>query len=93
MRQTILSSLVVGITLLAPVAVFAQDHDRRDSQQTQRYYDRQNKDWHEWNGNENNYYQRYSQQNHVNNKDFKRLSKRQQDQYFRWRHQQHDDAH
>ncbi len=74
--------------MLAPALPALQDHDGdRQNSHSQRYYDKQHKDWHEWNDNENQTYQRYVQENHRQARDFNRLSKRDQQNYFKWSHE------
>jgi hypothetical protein len=83
-------AVMLGIAFITP-ALPAQDHNRNSQNSPSgRYYDRQNKDWHEWNDTENQAYQRYQQENHRQNQDFKRLPRKQQDSYFQWRHQHQD---
>ena len=89
--KPLLGSLIFVLGLLAPATLTAQDRADNHSRQTQRYYDKQNKDWHEWNDGENQAYQRYTQENKRPNRDFHRLPKRQQQTYFQWRHQHMDD--
>jgi hypothetical protein len=83
--------VIFAFALFAPGLPAVQDHDRNQSDQSQRYYDSKNKDWHNWNDNENQAYQRYTQEKHAPNRDFNRLPKKQQQNYFQWRHQHSDD--
>jgi hypothetical protein len=86
---------ILAFALLAPAALPAfQDHDRdQKSSQAKRYYDSKNKDWHDWNDGENQSYQRYTQETHGQNREFDKLSKKQQQNYFKWRHDHMDDKH
>src|SRR5579859_5467376 len=62
-----LSSLVLIGALAAPLALQAQDRDdrqgRNNRNNNQRVYDRQHKDYHQWDGNENRTYQQWYAQN------------------------------
>jgi hypothetical protein len=87
--------LLLGVVLLSPAAAL-QAQDRNEHQTTNdqpRYYDRQGKDWHTWDQKESQSYERYRQENHLKDREFKKIPKKQQDQYFRWQHQHSDDAH
>jgi hypothetical protein len=68
------------------------DDDKHRQAKTRRYYDKRNKDYHEWNDNEARYYGQWQQQNH-NNRDFNKLNRKQQEEYWQWRHQHGDNDH
>ncbi len=93
--KNFLSALLLSAALITPASLgFAQDHDRDDQNRehrTQRYYDRQGRDWHEWNDNENRAYNRYWQDQHRDQREWSKMNKRQQQEYWRWRHT-HPDA-
>jgi len=61
-----LSALVLSAALLTPVAVSAAKDDD-DHHRVKRYYDRDNRDWHEWNEREDSAYRRYLQEQHREN--------------------------
>ena len=81
------NALLLSAALLAPVAARAGDDVHKD----QRYYDRSSKDWHEWNEREDQAYRRYLQEHHREYREFHRASRRDQDDYWKWRHQHPDD--
>ncbi|PWU04816.1 MAG: hypothetical protein C5B51_16115 [Terriglobia bacterium] len=58
----------------------------------QRYYDRENRDWHEWNERENQAYRRYwqDQRREGEYREWNRLNRNRQQEYWRWRHQHPD---
>lgn len=56
-------------------------------QQTKRYYDKAGRDYHEWNQDEDRRYREYARERHLGDRDFNRLSSRQQSDYFRWSHE------
>jgi hypothetical protein len=91
MRNLIGSSLFVAMLVL-PLTAAADDHDhnKRDNQ-SQRYYDSNHKDYHQWNDQEQREYDRYLDENHRKHEDFGRTSKREQQNYWKWRHQHGDD--
>ena len=52
-----LTAVPFCMALIAPVALPAADHDRNDK--AQRYYDREYKDYHNWNTAEQSYWSGY----------------------------------
>ena len=80
-----LSTLILGATLIAPVSMKADD-DHHDKVKIHRYYDRDAKDWHEWNEHENRAYRRYWEEKRERQREWARLKREQQRDYWRWRH-------
>lgn len=94
MKQIILGTILAGM-LWAPSALVAQDRGHDESHRAERqnsYYDSAHRDRHEWNDNENAAWGRYREEHHVRQSDFARASRRQQQQYWNWRHE-HPDQH
>jgi hypothetical protein len=83
-RFLILSGFLLGAALLAPVAVNADDHHDK------RYYDRDHKDYHQWNNQEDRAYRVYLGEQHRDYRDFSKANRNDQSQYFRWRHEHPD---
>lgn len=84
MRKYI-GSILLGCALLTPIAIQADDHDRK-------YYDPDRKDYHNWNQGENRAYQHYAQERKVQNREFRRLDRQRQRDYWRWRHDHPDNV-
>ena len=63
-------------------------HDKEP--QVKRYYDKKNKDTHEWNDNEDKAYRAYLSENHQEYRDFSKRKAPEQQQYFDWRHEHPD---
>lgn len=82
----ILSAFVVGAALVAPIAARADDHHDR------RYYDREGKDYHTWNTNEDRAYRQYLVEQHRDYREFYRVNHNQQQEYFTWRHAHPDNT-
>jgi hypothetical protein len=74
--------LLLGGSMLLP-ATFAKDH---------RYYDRDSKDWHVWNNNEDRAYRHWlTEERHEQRyRAYNRLKHEQQAEYWRWRHAHSD---
>jgi hypothetical protein len=82
-RFLIVGGLLLSGAIMAPVAARAEDRDRHEI----RYYDRDGRDYHAWNGDEDRAYRVYLQENHRNYREFRRVKYYQRRQYFRWRHE------
>ena len=72
-----LGALVLGISLLSPAALIAQDHDHQT---------------HEWNANEDPHWHQYLKEHHKKDHDWGKANKREQADYWKWR-DAHPDAH
>lgn len=83
-RFLVLTAFFAGCTLIAPVAMKADDH------QEKRYYDRDGRDYHMWDDHEDRAYRVYLGEQHRNYREFGRVKASQQRQYFRWRHEHPD---
>ena len=90
-RFFIVSALALSTALMGPVA--AQQRDEKAPQQNQKsYYDKQAKDTHTWNANEDKAYGVYQDRQHQSHADFDKAKPAQQQAYFKWRHQNPDSA-
>ncbi len=79
--------IVMGTGLLLPLAAQPpRDDDHRD-----RYYDRDHKDYHEWNEREERAWHRYwEEQRHALPLTWRRANEEQRRAYWRWRHEHPD---
>lgn len=72
--KKLLSSLVLGASLLAPAAaLYAQDHPH-----------------HQWSDNENTTWHQYLKERHKKDHDWSKANKREQSDYWKWRDQHPD---
>ncbi len=79
-----LSTLLLGVAMCAPVVMHAQDHPKK-------YYDRDKKDYHEWNEQEDRAYRHWVEnERHKPYHGWSKASKSQQAEYWRWRHAHSD---
>lgn len=85
-RFLILSALVLGTTMMIGPVV-----GRADPQE-KRYYDRNGKDYHTWNNNEDRAYRSYLTEQHQTYREFNKVNRSRQQQYFTWRHQHPDNT-
>lgn len=58
-----------------------------------RVYDSRYHDYHTWDNNEVVYYNRWETDNHKEHRDFDKRSKKDQQDYFKWRHDQDQKNH
>jgi len=75
--------LAIGLTA-APLAM-ADYHDNH------RYYDRNHKDYHQWNDNEERSYGVFLNENHIQVHVFRKAGPAEQQQYWNWRHEHPDE--
>jgi len=80
-----LSSLLLATAFLVPAVTIGCGGPR--------YHDPYYNDYHRWNRGERVYYDQWVVQNHRDNRDFRRLNRDEQKQYWDWRHSHHDDHH
>ena len=83
-RFLILTALLVGVALIAPVPARADDHHDK------RYYDRDGRDYHSWNSQEDRAYRVYLGEQHRDYRRFQKVKSNQQKEYFKWRHDHPD---
>lgn len=74
-----LTAFVLGISLLAPAAITAQDHDRDHPV-------------HQWSDHENQSWHQYLKEHHKKDHEWEKSTKREQKAYWKWR-DAHPDAH
>ena len=99
----IVNSLVLTTVLAVPVILTAskpQENDRqeerrrnneRQRERNNRIYDRDHRDYHNWNDNEDQYYRRYLGERHRDYRPFTQQRRREQRDYWNWRHSQTDE--
>jgi len=96
--KTLTRLLGIGLLsamVIAPVAVLAQDEhrneQRREAENNRKYQDAKHHDEHAWNSHEDQAYRMWFQERHRKYNDFDRLSERDRQNYWNWRHN-HSDA-
>ncbi len=91
MRHThrYITSLFLAAALMAPVAIMAAPVPQEASVQV-RVYDRDHKDYHNWDDHENRAWGIFLTNNHKKNHEFARANRREQSNYWKWRHEHPD---
>jgi hypothetical protein len=85
------ASLFLTVALVAPASIAATPTPQESGVQV-RVYDRNHKDYHNWDDNENHAWGRYLEENHRHSHEYAKSTKREQSQYWNWRHA-HPDNH
>ena len=92
-RSYILSTLLLGASLAAPIVLKAQDESRKETTTTtttttesKRYYDPEEKVYRNWDANEDRAYRVYLKENHRDYVEFPKVKTTEQREYWRWRH-------
>jgi len=85
MRRTfrIIPSLALAATFAMPVALLATP---APAPQDARYYDRDHKDYHQWDDHERAAWGRFLAENHRKDHEFAKANRREQNEYWAWRH-------
>ena len=84
-HRSFLGPLVLGLALTAPLL-------SGGCSARVRYYDDYHGDYHYWNGGEDRAYRGWLAERHYEYREYNRLSKEQQHDYWKWRHD-HPDHH
>jgi hypothetical protein len=87
-KHRYVSSLLLGVVLLSPV-VFSGCAERASI----RVYDPTYRDYHRWDSHEDVYYQRWEVETHRDHREFRERRTDEQNEYWTWRHNHHDDQH
>jgi hypothetical protein len=82
-------SLVLAAAVVAPFAVVAEASAQEASVQV-RIYDRHHKDYHNWDDHEDRAYRNYLGEQHRDYREYNRQNRKQQDNYWKWRHNHPD---
>jgi hypothetical protein len=82
-----LTVLFLSAALAGSVSMRADDHR---SDQPKQYYDKEGRDYHEWNQHEDQVYHQYLTDNHKKDRDFAKTTGGEKKDYFKWRHDHPD---
>lgn len=79
-------SLFLAAALVAPASIMAAPTPQASVQV--RIYDRDHRDYHNWNAHENRLWAHFLVVNHRRHHEFSKASRREQAEYWNWRHAQ-----
>jgi len=100
--QYLFSFFVLTAALAAPSTMSAaampldngrQEENHRDDKDHNRVYDRDHKDYHNWDDNEDRSYRAYLGERHREYHPFAELKEKEQRAYWNWRHRHPDHDH
>lgn len=80
-----LASLILTAVLAAPLSILAVPRPQ-DSDAKNKVYDKQHKDYHDWNSNEDRAWGQYQTENKKTPHEFSKAKPKEQAQYWNWRH-------
>jgi hypothetical protein len=80
-----IASLFLTAALAAPVSIMAVPAPQEAGVQV-RVYDKEHKDYHNWDDNENRAWGQFLTENHKNSHEFSKANKKEQSQYWNYRH-------
>jgi hypothetical protein len=89
-RYAYIASLFLAAAFVVPASIMAVPVPQKASVQI-RVYDKDHKDYHNWDDNENHAWGQFQTENHKKPQDFKKAKKTEQSQYWNWRHDHQDD--
>ena len=85
-----LASLFLTASIATPISIIAMPSPQEAGIQV-RVYDKNHKDYHNWDNNENHAWGAYLTENHRRPHEYAKANKREQSQYWNWRHAHPDD--
>jgi hypothetical protein len=80
-----ITSLFLTAALAAPVAIMASPVPQEGRDQS-RVYDKQHKDYHNWDDKENHAWGQYLSDNHKSSHEYPKANRKEQSQYWNYRH-------
>lgn len=92
-RFLVICGLLLGTALIAPIAVRADGDDhpyKKRYYENKRYHDRDGRDYHVWNEQEDRAYRLYLKDQHKEYREWRNVRGSEQGEYFRWRHSHPD---
>lgn len=95
-KNQLIASTFLSAALIVPIGALAipapqddRDHERHEQEERQRrYYDQQYKDYHNWDDREDRAYRQWLADRNNGYVEYGRLTPRDQQEYWRWRHKQ-----
>jgi hypothetical protein len=84
-----IGALLLAAAIVAPALVVAEAQ-AQEEHVTVRVYDRHHKDYHNWDDREDHAYRGYLGERHQGYREYNQQTRRNQDNYWRWRHQHPD---
>src|ERR1051326_9526841 len=88
--------LLLGAALIGPVGIQAgtraSSDDEHHKHKIHRYYDPDNRDYHNWDQNEDRAYRHWLEEQRESYRDYAKLQRKKQREYWKWRHDHPDSS-
>ena len=84
-----ISALLLAAAIVAPTAIMAGPRPQEERVQI-RVYDRNHRDYHNWDDHEDRTYRQYLGEQHKTYREYDRQNNREQKHYWNWRHSHPD---
>jgi hypothetical protein len=91
MKTLLLAGALAGALSIGTTTLCAQEHGQDNRSAENRTYTDSNHERHEWNANEDGAWKRYRGEHHIKQEDFAKANRRQQEAYWKWRHEHPDE--
>jgi hypothetical protein len=93
-----LATLCLSAAIMAPVGALAvprpqDEHERREEAREHRVYDAERKEYRNWDRHEDEAYRHWFEARHEAYVDYRRLDKKRQREYWKWRHEAEEHEH
>jgi hypothetical protein len=88
--QRCVASLCLTAALGAPAVIVAASPAVPAAQEDRGVYDREHKDYHHWDDHENGAWHRFLEENHRKDHEFAKSKRKEQEEYWAWRHNHPD---
>lgn len=87
LTASLATPVAIGATSKGPQEERRQEQNQRDrNNSNRRVYDQTHKDYHNWDDNEDRAYRQRLSEQHRKYRDFSKQNRKQQDEYWNWRH-------
>jgi hypothetical protein len=90
------AAMLIAAALVGPTVTIANarpQDDRHDDSHDRRIYDREHKDYHNWNNDEDKQWHVYVGTEHKKYHDYDKANRKEQADYWKWRHDHDNNGH
>lgn len=78
------------VAAVVPAALIATEANAQEATVQVRVYDRNHKDYHNWDDREDRSYRNYLSEQHKDYREYNKQNRKEQDHYWNWRHSHPD---
>ena len=91
MKRLMLAGALAGALSIGTTTLCAQEHRQDERNAENRTYTDGQHVRHEWNADEDAAWKRYREDHHIKQEEFGRTNRKQQEAYWKWRHEHPDE--